>query len=134
MSTKIFALHDCICWHSHEDPRVATGGVAQVLLDERKDAEAHAELYGHGGIADLPSLHGIKIVADRGVAGSEIPIEHTDGHLSVQPQLAHDVLPLAVEQLTGRPAEVIAGTAAPPQEVTGATVVAPNGWLVLKPH
>ena len=43
-------------------------------------------------------------------------------------------MPLAVEQLTGRPAEVIAGTAAPPQEVTGATVVAPNGWLVLKPH
>lgn len=40
---------------------------------------------------------------------------------------------LQVEELTGRAAEVIAGTAAPPREVLGQTTVAPHGWLVLKP-
>ena len=39
---------------------------------------------------------------------------------------------LPVQELTGRVAEVIAGTAAPPREVLGHTTVAPHGWLVLK--
>ena len=57
-----------------------------------------------------------------------------DDALLVALNLDATPMPLAVEQLAGCRAEVIAGTAAPPRELTGATVVAPHGWLVLKPQ
>ena len=40
-------------------------------------------------------------------------------------------MPLAVADLTGGPAEVLAGTGAPPTAVVGAAEVAPHGWLIL---
>ena len=40
---------------------------------------------------------------------------------------------LAVADLTGRPAKILAGAGAPPPDVVGRTVVPPNGWLVLDP-
>jgi hypothetical protein len=42
-------------------------------------------------------------------------------------------LPVPVAKLTGRPAEVVAGTAAPPPEVLSHVEVPAHGWLVLKP-
>ena len=41
------------------------------------------------------------------------------------------VVPVA--ELTGRHAEVLAGSTSPPTEVTGTAVVAPHGWLILRP-
>jgi cyclomaltodextrinase len=38
---------------------------------------------------------------------------------------------LPIEDLTGRPAAVIAGAGAPPQEVLSQAVVGPHGWLIL---
>lgn len=56
-----------------------------------------------------------------------------DDVLLIALNLEDSPMPLAVETLTGRRAQVIAGTAAPPQEVISETAVAPNGWLVLRP-
>ena len=42
-------------------------------------------------------------------------------------------LPVPVAKLTGRPAEVIAGSAAPPPEMLSHAEVPAHGWLVLKP-
>jgi len=42
--------------------------------------------------------------------------------------------PLPIEEITGRPALVVAGTGAPPQDVVGTAMVAPHGWLVLSPR
>jgi cyclomaltodextrinase len=39
--------------------------------------------------------------------------------------------PLPVAELTGGPAEVLAGSAAPPREVVSHTEVGPHGWLIL---
>ena len=42
-------------------------------------------------------------------------------------------MPLPVAELTGRQARIVAGTAAPPEEVVDEAVVAPRGWLLLRP-
>jgi hypothetical protein len=55
-----------------------------------------------------------------------------DDALLVALNIEDTAMQLPVEELTGRVAEVIAGTAAPPQEVLGHTTVAPHGWLVLR--
>lgn len=47
--------------------------------------------------------------------------------------LSDAAMPVPVSELAGRPAEVIAGTAAPPQEVVSRTEVPANGWLILRP-
>jgi hypothetical protein len=39
-----------------------------------------------------------------------------------------------VAELTGRPAEVLAGAGAPPREVGRHTEIAPHGWLILAPR
>jgi len=56
-----------------------------------------------------------------------------DDALLVALNIDDSPMPLPVAELTGRQALVIAGTAAPPEEVVGDTVVPPQGWLVLKP-
>jgi cyclomaltodextrinase len=42
-------------------------------------------------------------------------------------------LPLAFAELGLTKAQVVAGTAAPPQEVVDAVVVEPHGWRILRP-
>lgn len=54
-----------------------------------------------------------------------------DDALIVALNIDDDPMPLPVEDLTGHPAEVIAGAGAPPQEVVSQTVVGPHGWLIL---
>lgn len=56
-----------------------------------------------------------------------------DDALLVALNIDDSPMPLPVAALTGRQALVIAGTAAPPEEVVADAVVAPQGWLVLKP-
>lgn len=56
-----------------------------------------------------------------------------DDALLVALNIDDSSMPLPVAALTGRQALVIAGTAAPPEEVVADAVVAPQGWLVLKP-
>jgi len=41
---------------------------------------------------------------------------------------------LPVQELIGRPAEVLAGAGAPPAETLSATDIAPQGWLILRPR
>ena len=43
-------------------------------------------------------------------------------------------MPLPVAELTGSPAQILAGAGAPPPEVVDAAVVPPHGWLVLSPR
>jgi hypothetical protein len=38
-----------------------------------------------------------------------------------------------VASLIGRPAQLVGGTAAPPEEIVSEVVVPPQGWLVLRP-
>ena len=45
-----------------------------------------------------------------------------------------DPVPLPVAELTGGPAEILAGAGAPPLEKVGQTVLPPHGWLVLAPR
>ncbi|MCB0943650.1 MAG: DUF3459 domain-containing protein, partial [Mycobacterium sp.] len=42
-------------------------------------------------------------------------------------------MPLPVAVLTGRQARIVAGTAAPPEEVVDEAELAPQGWLLLRP-
>ena len=51
--------------------------------------------------------------------------------LIVALNLEDGAMPLPVTELTGGPAEVLAGSAAPPAEVVGHTEVPPHGWLIL---
>ena len=55
-----------------------------------------------------------------------------DDALLVALNIADTAMDLPVQHLIGGPAEVLAGTAAPPREVVNHTTVAPHGWLVLK--
>jgi hypothetical protein len=55
-----------------------------------------------------------------------------DDVLIVALNLDDTAMEVPIADLTGRPAEVIAGSAAPPPEVTGTAVVAPHGWLILR--
>ena len=48
--------------------------------------------------------------------------------------LADTPMPVPVAELTGRPAEVLAGAGAPPREVLDHTEVPPHGWLILGPR
>ena len=57
-----------------------------------------------------------------------------DDTLLVALNIGDAPLALPVEDLTGRPAELIAGSGAPPREVVSRTVVAPHGWLILAPR
>ena len=41
---------------------------------------------------------------------------------------------LPVASLIGGPAQLVGGTAAPPEEIVSDVVVPPQGWLVLRPH
>ncbi|MCW1960440.1 MAG: alpha-amylase family glycosyl hydrolase [Mycobacterium sp.] len=59
---------------------------------------------------------------------------HGDDALIVALNIADTPLPLAVSDLIGRPAEVLAGAGAPPPEVVTSTEVAPGGWLILIPR
>jgi glycosidase len=59
---------------------------------------------------------------------------HGDDALIVALNLDDSPAPLSVAELTGRPAEVLAGTGAPPQDVVGHTEIAPRGWLILRPR
>ena len=55
-----------------------------------------------------------------------------DHALLVALNLDDTAVTVPVAELTGRDAEVVAGTAAPPPEVLGAAVVPPHGWLILR--
>jgi len=57
-----------------------------------------------------------------------------DDSLLVALNLDDEPMDLPVEQLTGARAEVLAGTAAPPQEIVSRAAVPAHGWLVLKPE
>lgn len=57
-----------------------------------------------------------------------------DDALIVALNLDDTAAALPVAELTGRPAEVLAGAGAPPQEVVTDTVIAPQGWLILSPR
>lgn len=59
---------------------------------------------------------------------------HGDDALIVALNLDTTPMSLPVAELTGRPAEVLAGTAAPPAEVLTDTEVPPQGWLILAPR
>jgi len=59
---------------------------------------------------------------------------HGDDALIVALNLDDTATALPVAELTGRPAEVLAGAGAPPQEVVSHTVIAPQGWLILSPR
>lgn len=54
--------------------------------------------------------------------------------LVVAINLQDEPMELPVRTLTGRPAEVLGGTAAPPPQVLDEAVVPPHGWLVLSPR
>ena len=45
-----------------------------------------------------------------------------------------DPVPLPVAELTGGPAEILAGAGAPPLEKVSQTLLPPHGWLVLAPR
>lgn len=53
--------------------------------------------------------------------------------LIVALNLDDEPMPVPVAKLTGRPAEIVAGTGAPPLEVLHHAEVPAHGWLVLKP-
>ena len=59
---------------------------------------------------------------------------HGDDALIVALNLDDTATALPVAELTGRPAEVLAGAGAPPQEVVSHTAIAPQGWLILSPR
>ena len=57
-----------------------------------------------------------------------------DEALIVALNLDDSAAALPVAEFTGRPAEVLAGAGAPPQEVVSHTAIAPQGWLILRPR
>jgi len=59
---------------------------------------------------------------------------HGDDALIVALNIDDSPLPLSVAELTGGPARLIGGTAAPPDDVVDEVVVPPQGWLVLRPE
>ena len=59
---------------------------------------------------------------------------HGDDALIVALNLADTAAALPIAELTGGPAEVLAGAGAPPPEVVDRTVIAPQGWLILSPR
>jgi cyclomaltodextrinase len=59
---------------------------------------------------------------------------HRDEALIVAFNIGDSASTLAVAELTGREAEVVAGTGAPPQEVVSQTTIPPQGWVILKPR
>ncbi len=59
---------------------------------------------------------------------------HGDDALIVALNLDDTVAALPIAELTGRPAEVLAGSGAPPPEVLSSTEIAPQGWLILSPR
>jgi glycosidase len=59
---------------------------------------------------------------------------HGDDALIVALNLDDTAVALPVAELTGRPAEVLAGSGAPPPEVVEHTEIAPQGWLILIPR
>jgi glycosidase len=58
---------------------------------------------------------------------------HGGDALVVALNIDDEPLPLRLEELGVRRAEVLAGSAAPPQEVVEAVVVEPHGWRILRP-
>jgi glycosidase len=58
---------------------------------------------------------------------------HGDDALVVALNIDEAPLPLRLEELGVHRAEVLAGSAAPPQEVIEAVVVEPHGWRILRP-
>jgi glycosidase len=58
---------------------------------------------------------------------------HGDDSLLVALNIDEEPLRLALKDLGVHRAEVLAGSAAPPQEVVDAVVVEPHGWRILKP-
>ena len=59
---------------------------------------------------------------------------HGDDALIVALNVSDAAMPLPVTDLIGRPAEVLAGSGAPPPEVVDSTEVPPGGWLILSPR
>jgi glycosidase len=59
---------------------------------------------------------------------------HGDDALIVALNLEDAPAALPVQELTGRPAEVLAGAGAPPAETLSGTEIAPHGWLILRPR
>jgi glycosidase len=59
---------------------------------------------------------------------------HGEDALIVGLNLEDTAVALPVAELTGGPAEVLAGAGAPPQEVVSQTQIAPQGWLILSPR
>jgi glycosidase len=59
---------------------------------------------------------------------------HGDDALIVALNLEDTAVALPIAELTGRPAEVLAGTGAPAPEVLSHTEIAPQGWLILSPR
>jgi cyclomaltodextrinase len=54
--------------------------------------------------------------------------------LIVALNLDDTAMPLPVTELTGAPAQVLAGAGAPPPEVLGRTEIPPHGWMILSPR
>ena len=59
---------------------------------------------------------------------------HGEDALIVALNIDDSPLPLPVAELTGSPARLVGGTAAPPDDVVDEVVVPPQGWLVLRPE
>ncbi len=59
---------------------------------------------------------------------------HGDDSLLIALNVADAAMPLPVTELIGRPAQVLAGSGAPPTEVVSRTDVPAGGWLILSPR
>jgi len=100
------------------------------------DTAAHDTLNLHRHLIGLrrrhPWLHRARTTALR-LANRSYVYESRcgDDALIVALNLDDVPMPLPVAELTGRPAEVLAGSGAPPPEVIARTEVPPQGWLVL---
>lgn len=81
-----------------------------------------------------PWLHEAKTTAlqldNRGYA---YETRHGDDALIVALNIDDSPMPLPVATLTGGQAQLVGGTAAPPEEIVSEVVVPPQGWLVLRP-
>lgn len=106
---------------------------------EDRDVDSPDTLRLHRHLIGLrrrhPWLHRARTTALR-LENRRYVYETRDGDeaLIVALNLADTPMPVPVAELTGRPAEVLAGAGAPPREVLDHTEVPPHGWLILGPR
>ena len=103
------------------------------LTDQSRDVlNLHRHLIGLR--RRMPWLHQARTTALRlENLGYVYQSRHGEDALIVALNLDDTAMPLPVADLAGRPAEVLAGSGAPPAEVVSHTDVPPHGWLILTP-